>query len=267
MSVLPTGTVTFLFADVEGSTRLVRELGDAYGPLLGEIRALLRRAVAGRDGVEVDCRADELFAVFQRARDAVDAAVAAQRAITDHGWPDEVRPRVRIGLHTGEPIVEGGFYLGLDVNRAARICSAGHGGQLLASQATRILISDTAEFRDLGSYSLAGLTRPEQLYQVLAPGLQTNFPALRADSAQPTRRLRARRQPQSPKTSLEQAAWKARRLLPELPLVLRQPLAELGADLFIAHRAARRADGFLKRIDRDKLARRLDLLPTHLRDG
>jgi class 3 adenylate cyclase len=257
MSVLPAGTVTFLFADVEGSTRLVRELGDSYGSLLGEIRELLRQAVVDGGGAEVDCRADELFAVFPRAGDAVGAAVAAQRAIADYGWSEGVTPRVRIGLHTGEPTVEGDFYLGLDVNRAARICTAGHGGQVLTSQATRLLISDTIELRDLGSYSFAGLTRPEQLYQVLAPGLQATFPAIRTDSAQQARRLSRRRRPQSRKVSLEEAAWRARRLLPELPPALRQPLAELGAELFIAHRAARGADGFLKRIDRDKLARRL----------
>ena len=137
MTELPSGTVTLLFADVEGSTRLVQQLGDGYGGVLDQLRQLLRTAVADAGGYEVDCRADEMFVAFQRAKDGVDAAVAAQQLIGAYAWPELAVVRVRMGLHTGEPVVESGVYLGLDVNRAARICSAGHGGQILLADDAR----------------------------------------------------------------------------------------------------------------------------------
>jgi class 3 adenylate cyclase len=160
MPGLPSGTVTLLFTDIEGSTALVQQLGESYGEVLAEHRRLLRGAVAEAGGCEVDCRADELFAAFQRAGDAVRAAIAGQRALGDHAWPEGAILRVRMGLHTGEPAVEGGAYLGLDVNRAARICADAHGGQVLLSQTTRELVTRDAQTEDLGWFSLAGLTEP-----------------------------------------------------------------------------------------------------------
>jgi class 3 adenylate cyclase len=167
----PSGTVTLLFTDIEGSTQLVQQLGEGYGAFLNDHRRLLRAAVGAAGGYEVDCRADELFAAFQRANDGVAAAVAVQRNLDTRSWPEGARVRLRIGLHTGEPVVEGGDYLGLDVNRAARICSAGHGGQILLSESTRAVVGEDAEFKDLGAHSLPGLPHPERIFQLLTPGL------------------------------------------------------------------------------------------------
>src|SRR5262245_15190169 len=134
MSGRPTGTVTFLFSDVEGSTEALQRLGDAYAGALGEHRRTTRDAVEQADGEVVDARGEEHFAVFARAHDAVAAAHAVQLAHRDHEL------KARIGLHTGEPSVDGDGYLGLDVHYAARICAAGHGGQVLLSAATRALV-------------------------------------------------------------------------------------------------------------------------------
>jgi class 3 adenylate cyclase len=256
----PTGTVTLMFTDVEGSTQLVQRLGEDYGATLTEQRRLLRKAVGDAGGYEVDCRADELFAAFQSPSDVLAAAIAIQQSFGAYAWPpgQGVRVRLRIGLHTGEPVVEGGAYLGLDVNRAARICSAGHGGQILLSATTRELLAEDAEFKDLGAHSLPGLPRPERIFQLLAPGLQSSFPPLRAEGAQPglLRKILPRARARAP--TLEEEAWRARALLAKVPGPRQKPLAQLGAALFTAHRAAAQADDFLSRIDRNALARRAD---------
>ena len=177
METLPTGTVTFLFTDIEGSTRLLAELGtDVYGRALEEHRAALREAF--RAGREVDTQGDALFYAFARAEDAVQAAAAAQRAL------GASRVRVRIGIHTGEASLVGGGYVGLDVHRAARICAAAHGGQVLLSQTTRDLAN--VETRDLGEHRLKDLTHPQRLHQLVAPGLETRFPPLRTLENRPT---------------------------------------------------------------------------------
>ncbi len=185
MAELPTGTITFMFTDVEGSTGLVGKLGDAYGDVMSQHRTLLRNAVTGSNGHEIDSRGDEFFAVFQRTRDAVAAAVAAQRDLAAHEWPPGCPVRVRIGVHTGEPLLGESGYEGLDVHRVARICAAGHGGQVLVSQTTRNLLEAgqvlEAEFQDLGEHELRGLPRPERIFQLLAPELQAEFPPLRTD--------------------------------------------------------------------------------------
>jgi class 3 adenylate cyclase len=137
---LPTGTVTFLFTDIEGSTTLLQRLGDGpYAEVLEEHRRLLRAAFQEGGGQEVSTQGDAFLVAFHRARDAVAAAVVAQRALTKHAWPDGTSLSVRIALHTGEPVSETGGYVGLDVHRAARICAAGHGGQILGSQAVEVL--------------------------------------------------------------------------------------------------------------------------------
>jgi DNA-binding NarL/FixJ family response regulator/class 3 adenylate cyclase len=180
---LPTGTVTLLFTDVEGSTQLLHRLGDGYPPVLSEHRRLVRDAVAAAGGTEVDCRADEFFVVFDTAEAALAATLAAQRALAGHAWPDGAEVRVRMGLHTGRPAVADDTYIGLDVHRAARICSAGHGGQVLVSATTRAALGETAlgeaSLRDLGEHLLRGLPEPERLFQVVAPGWPEEFPALR----------------------------------------------------------------------------------------
>ncbi len=259
MAGLPTGTVTLLFTDIEGSTPLVHRLGDGFGAVREQHRRLLRKAVADAGGHEVECRADEFFAVFQRAKDGAAAAVAAQRLLAGHGWPDGVSLRVRMGLHTGEPgvDVEGGGYLGVDVHRTARICAAGHGGQILLSQTTRELVTGGIEAKDLGSYSLAGLPAPERLFQLLAVGLRSEFPPLRAESGQHRRltgRLPRRR---SRQPTFADAARQVRQRLPEVAAPSQRPLVELGAALFTADRAVTGAQGFLARVDHERLTSRL----------
>jgi class 3 adenylate cyclase len=155
---LPSGTVTFLFTDVEGSTRLLRKYREAYAELLADHRRRIRAAIAAHDGVETDSVGDALFAAFHRAPDAVAAAGDAQTALA--AGP----VRVRMGLHTGKPVVTDEGYVGLDLHRAARIAAAGHGGQVLLSQATRDLVA--VDVCDLGEHRLKDLPRPERMYQL-----------------------------------------------------------------------------------------------------
>ncbi|MBD0347818.1 MAG: SIR2 family protein [Thermoleophilia bacterium] len=179
------GTVTFLFTDVEGSTALLKRLGERYAEALDAHRAIVRTAVEQAGGREIDTQGDAFFVAFARAKDAVNAAVAAQRALAEHRWPDGQAVRVRMGIHTGEPAVGGDRYVGLGVHRAARICAAGHGGQILVSQTSRELLRDDppdVELRDLGTHRLKDLDQPERLYQVVSAGLSDAFPALSAPS-------------------------------------------------------------------------------------
>jgi DNA-binding NarL/FixJ family response regulator/class 3 adenylate cyclase len=178
MAERPTGTVTFLFTDVEDSTGLVRELGDEYRRVVNDHRRLVREAVEERDGYEVDCRGDEFFLAFGRAQDAVAAAVGIQAAHRSHDWPPGRPVRVRMGIHTGRPAVEEGDYVGIDVNRAARLCSAGHGGQVLLSEAALEAIGD-AKVKDLGEHELKGLPGRERIFQLADGELGQEFPPLR----------------------------------------------------------------------------------------
>jgi DNA-binding NarL/FixJ family response regulator/class 3 adenylate cyclase len=177
MASRPTGTLTFLFTDLENSTRLVQVLGERYPDVLADARRLQREAIETAGGQAIDVRADEIFASFEDADAAVSAALAAQRRFAEHDWPDDVGVRVRMGLHTGTASVDKDGYTGLDVHRAARISSAGHGGQVLLSHETRTLVG--APVRDLGEFDLTGLPEPERLYQLVAEDLPTEFPALR----------------------------------------------------------------------------------------
>src|SRR2546430_4923468 len=181
---LPAGTVTFLFSDVEGSTRLARQLGEKYAQALDEHVHVLCGAFAGQGGQEVDAQGDSLFFAFPRAKDAVLAAAAAQRAIEEHAWPDGAELRVRMGLHTGEAAVTDERYLGVAVHHAARISSAGHGGQVLVSESTAAVLADEQldgiELRELGHHLLKDFDRPERIFQVVIHGLPDEFPPLRA---------------------------------------------------------------------------------------
>jgi DNA-binding NarL/FixJ family response regulator len=163
--------VTLLFTDIEGSTGLVQSLGDAYAATLEQHRRAVRAAVAAHGGEEIDCRGDEFSVAFRDATGAVDAARDIQAA---HG--DSVR--VRIGIHSGEPLRVDGGYVGVDVHRAARICAAGHGGQVLVSETAREQLGESVELRDLGEHRLRGLDRPERIHQLGA----ASFPPLRADA-------------------------------------------------------------------------------------
>jgi DNA-binding NarL/FixJ family response regulator/class 3 adenylate cyclase len=178
---LPEGTVTLLFSDIERSTPMVAELGDAYPEVLERHRGLIRETVRASGGAEIDCLGDEAFAAFSNARQAVDAAAEIQQVLAGDERLAAIPLRVRIGVHTGQPMLSNRNYVGLDVHRAARICSAGHGGQVLLSEPTKAALGDghALELRDLGAQWLRGLPRPERLYQLVAPGLQTDFPPLR----------------------------------------------------------------------------------------
>src|SRR4051794_23084233 len=184
---LPTGTVTFLRTDVEGSMRLVRELGAAWDDVNAAHISLIRDAVSEHGGVVVRTEGDAAFAVFPEARAAVTAAIDAQRALGARDWPDGVDLRVRMGLHSGEAYLAGDDYGGFEVNRAARIAAAGHGGQILLSDPTRALVADAlpegVDLRDLGTHALRDVPRPEHLYALDVPGLNHEFPALRTASA------------------------------------------------------------------------------------
>jgi DNA-binding NarL/FixJ family response regulator/class 3 adenylate cyclase len=175
---LPHGTVTLVFTDVEGSTQLLQRLGEGYAHVLDDHRRLFREAVDRGNGVIIDQRGDEFFVVFSDAKAAADAVVAAQKAFAQHEWPSGVQLRVRMGLHTGEPTVRDATYFGLDVHRAARICQAGSGGQILLSQRTREELDSGHEVHDLGDHKLPGIDQPERLFQLKAAGLPAQFPPL-----------------------------------------------------------------------------------------
>jgi class 3 adenylate cyclase len=184
VAVLPSGFVTMLMTDIEGSTALVQQLGEGYRKLIDEVWALLRRAVAEAGGHEVEARADEFFAVFEAPGGAVAAAIAMQRELLAHSWDDElVVVKVRVGIHSGYPTSTGANYIGLDVNTASRICAVGHGGQMIVSANTREALQgavpDGVRFRGLGSHRLRGLPEAVALYQVMAKGLPGRFPPLR----------------------------------------------------------------------------------------
>jgi len=189
MSRLPVGTVTLLFTDIEGSTRLLQHLGERYSEVLAECRRLLRAAVEQGGGREVDAPGDAFFAAFPSARDAAGSAVSAQRAILKHPWPEGVSVLVRMGLHTGEPAAAVGGYIGMDIHRAVRICASGHGGQILLSETTASLVRDElpprASLIDLGEHRLKDLPQPQTIYQLVHPDLPTEFPPLRTLSAHP----------------------------------------------------------------------------------
>jgi DNA-binding NarL/FixJ family response regulator/class 3 adenylate cyclase len=178
MPELPHGTVTLFFTDVEGSTQLLQRLGDSYAQVLGDHRRLFREVVEAEGGHVVDHRGDEFFVVFDEAKCAADAAVAAQRVFAEHPWPEGVELRVRMGMHTGEPNLREDAYFGLDVHRAARIAQAGSGGQVLLSERTRDAIDTSHELEDLGEHELPGLDKPERLFQLKVSGLPSHFPPL-----------------------------------------------------------------------------------------
>ncbi|MBD0330784.1 MAG: hypothetical protein ICV64_11870 [Thermoleophilia bacterium] len=190
MPDLPSGAVTFLFTDIEGSTRLVRQLRGAYAHVLAEHQRLLREAFSRHGGHEVDTQGDAFFYAFPSAHQAVLAAIEGQRALSGYPWPDEASVKVRIGIHTGQAAPVNGRYTGLAVHRAARICAAGHGGQILVSQATQSLLEDEEEdlavrLADLGDQRLKDIERPVRLYQVAAAGLSAEFPPIRAEEEPP----------------------------------------------------------------------------------
>jgi class 3 adenylate cyclase len=176
MSTLPTGTVTFVFTDVEGSTALLKRLGEQYRELLSTHRRLIRETFSARVGVEIDTQGDAFFFAFPRAREALAASVEAQRAHARHDWPSGANVRVRMGVHTGEPAVGEEGYHGLDVVRAARICTIGRGGQVLLSETTRALVGDELPARvsvhSLGERHLKDIDEPVRIYALDIEGVE-----------------------------------------------------------------------------------------------
>jgi class 3 adenylate cyclase len=283
MRRLPTGTVTFVFTDIEGSTLLLRRLGDRYRDTLTTHRRLLREAFRSARGREIDTQGDSFFAAFHRARDALVAAAKAQRLLAQEEWPEGVEVRVRMGIHTGEPSVGDEGYLGLDVHRAARICSAAHGGQILISQTTRELCDDVlpagSQLEPLGAYKLKDLPRPENLFQLVVPGLRSAFPPLKeldrpeADSSPwlgRERELAAKarhavsaatgrlvgtygRSGRARHRGFATFGWEVRDMLASAPSGLQAELAVLGGDLFRLGRTAADYDRYLDLVDRKLL--------------
>jgi DNA-binding NarL/FixJ family response regulator/class 3 adenylate cyclase len=215
MTQLPRGEVTLLFTDIEGSTGLVQALGPEYPIALARHRELLREAVEGHGGIVVDTLGDETSNVFVDAGRAVSAAIEAQRGLRAHGFS------VRMGVHTGEPSLSGGSYYGVDVHRAARLTEAGHGGQILVSDPTRGLADGDWEFRSLGTHLLRGLDAAEEVFQLVARGLETEFPPLRLDV------LPVAREAESGDTATEPSM---RVVLAEDSVLLREGIARLLED-------------------------------------
>jgi class 3 adenylate cyclase len=183
LATLPKGAVTFLMTDIEGSTVLLRRLEDRYAAVLSDVRAIVRTAVRRRGGYKVDAHGDEFLSVFTRAAPAVEAAVDFQRRLQARPWPDDLAVRVRAGIHGGRPTLTETGYVGLAVHTVARVCSVGHGGQIVVSDTSKAALerSPASEIglRGLGGYRLAGLPHATTLYQVEAVGLDARFPPLR----------------------------------------------------------------------------------------
>ncbi len=181
---LPTGIITYLFTDIEGSTRMVQRLGTEFDEVLAEHNHIMREAIAAHDGVEVKTEGDSFFAVFQSPLACVNATVTAQRQLHNTSWREGGQVLVRMGAHTGEARMGGDDYIGIEVNRAARISGIAHGGQVIISYTTRSLIDNRLpadiELRDLGAHRLKDFDDPERVYQVVTPGLSVDFPPLRS---------------------------------------------------------------------------------------
>jgi class 3 adenylate cyclase len=258
MPNLPTGTVTFLFSDIEGSTTLLKRLGDErYAELLATHRRLMRDTFVGYGGQEIDTQGDAFFYSFTRARQAVAAAVDVQRAHATATWPEDVMVRLRIGLHTGEPIVGDEGYTGLDVVRASRLAAIGRGGQVLLSETTRAIVAndlpDGIRLRSLGERTLRDIERPEPLAELVIPDVRVSGDERTARGTeadppeQPAAALAAPRRADAP----ELPDWifgTARRLLPggdrTAELIENRVMREIEAAFAEkADRRARRRDG------------------------
>ncbi|MDQ3660158.1 MAG: adenylate/guanylate cyclase domain-containing protein [Actinomycetota bacterium] len=175
MAELPRGTVTLVFTDIEGSTRLLASLGSRYKAVLADHRRLLRAAFSSHQGIEVDTQGDALFYAFPRAQDAVTAAIEAQRVLSSHDFGEGVGLRVRMAIHTGEPSVSDEGYVGSDVHLGARISAVAWGGQIVVSSATAALVGgarDEVSLRSLGEHALKDIDDRIELHQVVAPGLE-----------------------------------------------------------------------------------------------
>ena len=273
---LPSGTLTFLLTDIEGSTRLLGQLGDRYGSVLSDHQRLLRGAFSDAGGREIDTQGDAFLAVFPRAKDAVAAALAAQRALANHSWPADAYLRVRMGLHTGEPAAVRDRYIGLAVHRAARICAAGHGGQILLSGATYAILADDVlpdmTFQDLGQHQLKDLEHAERIYQLLVPDLPRHFPPLRTPSQATSDAPQQGELTRESAPALPTAGGRALRVVvADDSVLLREGLSRLLADAgFDVVARAADADELLRQVGRaqpDVAVTDVKMPPAHIDEG
>ena len=246
MPALPSGTVTFVFSDVEGSTALLKRLGDRYDEVISEHRRLMRERFTEHGGVEIDTQGDAFFFAFARARDAVTAAVEAQRAHAEHEWPDGVAVLVRMGLHTGEPAVGSEGYLGLDVVRAARLCTAGSGGHVLLSETTRALIGSSlpegVSVFPLGERRLKDIDDPERVFELEIEG-----------AIQPKAPVRAAPPTDDADWGTDLGARMAQRIEASVRRSVEASLERVVSDVdALANRAARRPDEIAERLEDER---------------
>lgn len=273
--MLPTGTITFLMTDIEGSTALVERLGEGWDGVVARQRAIVRDAVRDAGGEEIDARGEEVFAAFTYASRAAAAAREIQRSVAQEQWPPGATVRVRIGLHTGEPRLSDEGYLGIDVHIVARVCAAAHGGQVLLSRVTAELLEPDATV-ELGEHQLRGITRSTVIFQLVGDEPGRRYPPLRAPRRDtglvedrelelaeaalaavrpPGRVARALRHGRP--RGLADLAWEARARRWRASPDLRQGFTDAASVLLVAARAAADADRLLARTDHRALTRRL----------
>jgi class 3 adenylate cyclase len=265
MSGLPSGTVTFVFSDIEGSTALLKALGDRYGEVLSSHRRLMRESFTAPGGVEIDTQGDAFFFAFPRARDAVAAAVEAQRLHATHAWPEGRAVRVRMGLHTGEPAVGSEGYLGLDVVRAARLCTVGKGGQVLLSETTRALVGSSlpegVSVHTLGERHLKDIDEPERVFELDIEGAPTPEADVTAGIPEPPPRPAGPARPPRPDPSPAAAdgplpsdfgARLAERIKEQVFRQVEEPLARMFSEVdALADRASEHPETITEKLDSD----------------
>jgi class 3 adenylate cyclase len=263
MSGLPSGTVTFVFSDIEGSTALLKVLGDRYSDVLSDHRRIMRESFTARGGVEIDTQGDAFFFAFPRARDAVSAAVEAQRLHAKHDWTDGRTVRVRMGLHTGEPAVGSEGYLGIDVVRAARLCTVGRGGQVILSETTRALVGSSlpegVAVHTLGERRLKDIDEPERLFELDIEGAPTpEAPAPEAPAREaPTAEAAATPGPPDPPSSPRRGplppdfgARLAERIQEHVRQAVEEPLERMFSDVdVLADRATENPETITEKLD------------------
>jgi class 3 adenylate cyclase len=268
MPTLPSGTVTFVFSDIEGSTTLLKALGDGYGDVLSEHRRLMRECFTSQGGVEIDTQGDAFFFAFPRARDAVSSAVEAQRQHASHAWPEGHAVRVRMGLHTGEPAVGSEGYLGIDVVRAARLCTIGRGGQVILSETTRALVGgalpEGVAVHTLGERRLKDIDEPERVFELdiegaPTPEVSSSEPAaaspLTAPGVEsPTVEAPPAAPPVPAPSPLDEdfGTRLSRRIQEHVRRKIEEPLERMFSDVdTLADRAAKRPDKIAEKLDED----------------
>ena len=253
MTALPSGTVTFVFSDIEGSTALLKQLGDGYDRVLSDHRRLMRDTFTERGGVEIDTQGDAFFFAFPRARDAVEAAVEVQRAHAAHDWPEGCAVLVRMGLHTGEPAVGSEGYLGLDVVRAARLCTAGKGGHVLLSDTTRALVGATlpagVSIFPLGERQLKDFDEPERVFELEIEGAT---PPHEHETAEPQVQVPAPPQPPAPKRPDDFGDRLADRIKAMVERSVERSLERAASQVdTLAERASKRPETITERLEED----------------